>query len=433
MTLPSYPLYKDSREAWLGLIPDHWDVLPLKRIASLQSGESIKADQIELSGSFPVFGGNGLRGFTSAFTHTGEYVLIGRQGALCGNINYASGSFWASEHAVVVTPRKPLVIRWLGELLRAMDLNQYSEAAAQPGLSVEAISNLRVPLPPLKEQQAIAAFLEHEIGNKDDLLTEQQALMVLLRERRQVLISRAITGGDEDLGEIRVGVSAWPGRLPPHWTKRRLRQIARLETGHTPSRQHPEYWIPGECVIPWFTLSDVSVLRSGRTTNVSTTAERISEIGVANSAARLLPRGTVFLSRTASVGFSGMMDVPMAVSQDFAAWICGPELSNRFLLYCLRAMQPELRRLMFGATHKTIYMPDIERLEIPFPPLDEQKAIVARLDVELDRLHRLLDEGERSIALLRERRAAMVAAAVTGKIDVRALAGHHAAGEEMAA
>jgi type I restriction enzyme M protein len=185
---------KDSGLAWLGQIPTNWSVLPLKRIAALQSGEGITSELIEEEGPYPVFGGNGLRGFTNNFTHDGGYVLIGRQGALCGNINYASGKFWASEHAVVVSPRVPVDIFWLGEMLRNMNLNQYSVSAAQPGLSVEAIENLRVPLPPIAEQRSIATHLKGALQRIDALAGEAEKAITILHERRSAVISSAVTG-----------------------------------------------------------------------------------------------------------------------------------------------------------------------------------------------------------------------------------------------
>ena len=90
-----YPAYKDSGIEWLGEIPAHWEVKPLKRLASLRAGAAITAESIEEVGEFPVFGGNGIRGFTSSYTHEGHFPLIGRQGALCGSLNFASGRFWA--------------------------------------------------------------------------------------------------------------------------------------------------------------------------------------------------------------------------------------------------------------------------------------------------------------------------------------------------
>ncbi|MCC5841502.1 MAG: restriction endonuclease subunit S [Opitutales bacterium] len=190
---PNAPM-KYSGVEWLGEVPEHWEVLPLKRIVVLQSGNSITSERIEEAGHYPVFGGNGLRGFTTDFTHDGDFVLIGRQGALCGNINYASGQFWASEHAIVVTPYQKLEIRWLGEFLRTMNLNQYSISAAQPGLSVEIIRNLHACLPPKSEQTAISIFLDSELNKFDSLITEAERAISLLQERRSALISAAVTG-----------------------------------------------------------------------------------------------------------------------------------------------------------------------------------------------------------------------------------------------
>ncbi|MCP5276307.1 MAG: restriction endonuclease subunit S [Burkholderiales bacterium] len=190
---PDVPM-KDSGIEWLGEVPEHWDVMALKRIAFLKSGDTITSNDIEETGEYPVYGGNGLRGYTSNYTHDGEYPLIGRQGALCGNINYAKGRFWASEHAVVVSLIKPMIIKWLGETLRAMNLNQYSVSAAQPGLSVEIVSNLQLPVPPLTEQQSIATVLNREITKIEKLIAEAKRAIELLKERRAALISAAVTG-----------------------------------------------------------------------------------------------------------------------------------------------------------------------------------------------------------------------------------------------
>ena len=192
---------KDSGVEWLVEVPEHWEMLALKRLASLKSGESITAENIDKDGDYPVFGGNGLRGYTATFTHDGTYALIGRQGALCGNINYAQGQFWASEHAVVVSPIKPVETKWLGELLRTMNLNQYSVSAAQPGLSVEMVSNLIIPQPPLHEQSTIAAFLDRETECIDTLTTKVRKSISTLREYRTALISAAVTGKIDVRGE----------------------------------------------------------------------------------------------------------------------------------------------------------------------------------------------------------------------------------------
>lgn len=185
---------KKTRLAWLAEIPEDWEVKKLKYVVSMQSGNFISAEDIHEKGEYPVYGGNGLRGFTNEFTHEGNYVLIGRQGALCGNINYANGNFWATEHAVVVTLRDKADYYWLGELLKSMNLNQYSQASAQPGLSVEKIINLSIPVPPYSQQQEISKFLKSTTERINILKDKIHTQINLLQQYRQSLISEVVTG-----------------------------------------------------------------------------------------------------------------------------------------------------------------------------------------------------------------------------------------------
>ena len=211
----------------------------------------------------------------------------------------------------------------------------------------------------------------------------------------------------------------WLGRVPTHWAVLQIRKAARLESGHTPSRSHPEYW--EDCRHPWFTLSDVWQIREAGKTYVVETSEKISDLGLANSAARLLPKGTVMLSRTASVGFAAIMGAEMATTQDFANWVCGPSLRPEFLLWVFRSMEGEFERLMMGSTHNTIYMPDISSMHFARPPLDEQDAIIRFLDREAAKIDMLVAEQRRLIELLKEKRQTVIARAVTKGINPVAL------------
>ena len=188
------PKLKPAGIEWLGEVPEHWVVKKIRYLALLRSGENIISEELEDDGEFPVFGGNGIRGYSSSFTHQGHYILIGRQGALCGNVNYAMGRFWASEHAIVVSPLTDFATVWLGELLRSMNLNQYSISAAQPGLSVEMINRLKIPVPPLPEQRAIADYLDRETGKIDRMVEKVRAAIERLQEYRTALITAAVTG-----------------------------------------------------------------------------------------------------------------------------------------------------------------------------------------------------------------------------------------------
>lgn len=270
-------------------------------------------------------------------------------------------------------------------------------------------------LPPISEQRAIADFLDRETAKIDALIEKQNDLTAILRERRQTMIHTTVTRGLR--GEfLRPSGVAWIGHVPKSWRVAHLRRYAAMRTGHTPSKTEPSYW--EDCTIPWFTLADVWQLRSGTQTYLGETKQKISKLGLANSAAELLPAGTVVLSRTASVGFSGIMPMPMATSQDFWNWVCRPSLVPEYLLYVFRAMKSEFDALKYGSTHQTIYQGDAAGFRIPIPPVPEQREIVDRLNRETAQIDGLLGKAEELITLARERRAALITAAVTGQIHV---------------
>lgn len=185
---------KDSGIEWTGKVPIHWSQKRIKDLSNLQCGKTIVSEQIEEEGVYPVYGGNGLRGYFSKYTNDGDYILIGRQGALCGNINYVSKKFWASEHAVVVYLKRSIDIKWYGETLKVMNLNQYSISAAQPGLAVDRIKRLLLFVPPVNEQQAIAKYLDEKTAQINQIITTINTQIEKLKELRKTLINDVVTG-----------------------------------------------------------------------------------------------------------------------------------------------------------------------------------------------------------------------------------------------
>ena len=185
---------KDSGVEWIGEIPTDWEVRKLKHIAFLQSGNTIKPESISEDGKYPVYGGNGFRGYTDNYTNDGYYVLIGRQGALCGNVNYATEKFYASEHAVVVYPLHNENVRWLGECIRCSNLNQYSQSAAQPGLAVSVIKNIYFPYPNNEIQNEIGLYLNEKFKAIDSQISIAHKRIDLLKELKSSLITNVVTG-----------------------------------------------------------------------------------------------------------------------------------------------------------------------------------------------------------------------------------------------
>jgi len=193
------------------------------------------------------------------------------------------------------------------------------------------------------------------------------------------------TGGREATtgvipGRIALSVGCPDLESPKGWTWTPLSSVAQLESGHTPSRKNPEYWDGG---IPWLGIKDATD-NHGRT--LSDTYQHVSALGLENSSARLLPANTVCLSRTASVGFVVVMGRPMATSQDFVNWVCGPNIDPHFLKYVLLAENEALWRFASGTTHQTIYYPEAKAFHVCLPPLPEQKAIAAVLGALDDKI-----------------------------------------------
>ncbi len=167
---------------------------------------------------------------------------------------------------------------------------------------------------------------------------------------------------------------------PKGWKWTALSSVTQLESGHTPSRKHPEYW-DGE--IPWIGIKDATE-NHGRT--IHDTHQHVTQLGLDNSSARLLPANTVCLSRTASVGFVVVMGQPMATSQDFVNWVCGSGINPYFLKYVLLAETEALWRFASGTTHQTIYYPEAKAFHVCLPSIAEQNAIAHILGTMDDKI-----------------------------------------------
>ncbi|MDQ1306431.1 MAG: type restriction enzyme subunit [Actinomycetota bacterium] len=354
------------------------------------------------------------------------WLVTNRMKAWQGSVGISALRGIVSGHYICFAPRHEEDSRYLNWLFRSAPYaHAYTLLSRGVRIGQVEIDNddyrvLPVLLPPIDEQRAIADYLDRETARIDTLIEEQRRLIELLRERRQAVIESAASRGVDESVSMKSSGLSWAEKVPDHWVVANIRRFASMKTGHTPSRSNPDYWV--DCTIPWFTLADVWQLRDGRRTYLDGTESKISELGLANSAADLLPAGTVVLSRTASVGFTGVMPEPMATSQDFWNWIPGEQLDSPYLMWVFRAMRKEFQALMIGSTHKTIYQPTAAAIRIPVPPLDEQRRIAAYLDEQTAKIDTLIAETETFIDLARERRSALITAAVTGQIDVRGAA-----------
>jgi type I restriction enzyme, S subunit len=429
MKYQPYPVYKSTTEPEAPAVPSHWTAEKLKRVCRFAYGDSLPNENRE-DGPYDVFGSNGVVGSHSQANTLSPAIIIGRKGSF-GKVTYSAHKAYSIDTTYYVDERLTSHnLRWLFYALSDLRLDSVTKDSAVPGLEREEAYQRILAVPRQDEERAIASHLDRETAKIEKLIAKKRELIRKLDEKRYALISHVVTrglppnaagaAGPDPNVPLKPSGIGWLGDIPAQWQAGRLRRFATMKTGHTPSRQHDEYW--EDCEIPWFTLADVWQLRSGTQPHLAETTEKISTLGLANSAAELLPAGTVVLSRTASVGFSGIMPVPMATSQDYWNWICGPNLLPDYLWYQFQAMRPEFEKLRRGSTHPTIYESDAAGLQVCVPPMAEQREIVAVLDHQTAKIGALSRKVQQAIERLVEYRSAVISAAVTGKIDVRATA-----------
>jgi type I restriction enzyme S subunit len=274
----------------------------------------------------------------------------------------------------------------------------------QSAVKNDKLLALEIPLPPLDEQKRIAAILNEQMAAVERARAAAEAQLEAAKALPPTYFRQAF----QAITPLAIGLAR--DRAPAGWRWILLTDVARLESGHTPSRYHPEWWGGN---IPWIALPDIRDL-DGKI--AYETCECTNETGIANSSARVLPAGTVVLSRTASVGFVTVMGRDMATSQDFVDWVCGEELNPHFLAYLLRAARNYIRSLSSGAIHQTVYVPTVKGFQVCIPLRAEQEAIVMFLNDRLTSAERGRKAIEEELDTISKLPAALLRRAFSGEL-----------------
>lgn len=368
----------------LGFRPSDWRVVKLSQIVSMKSGETITSSRINQYSEYPCYGGNGLRGFTDSFTHNGTYALVGRQGALCGNVTMARGRFFASEHAVVVTALPGTCPDWIAYVLDSMRLNQYSESSAQPGLSVAKLLMLPVSFPPnVSEQKAIAAA----ISDVDALITSLEHLIEKKRLIKQGLMQELLSGRR---------------RLPGfggEWKDYTLSELA----GGNKIQFDDGDWIEAEHLAD----SGVRFIQTGNIgvgTFTDRTKKYVRPDSVASLGCKFINPGDLLICRLADPAgraciLPDLGEPRMVTSVDVTIFRPDRSLANRVFLSNLFSMNDWLgtvRDRSGGTTHKRIARQALGKLKVCLPEIQEQDAIaqiLSNMDAEIDAVEARLEKA----------------------------------------
>ena len=370
MTIKNIPVgYKDSP---LGIIPMEWEVKRLGDICTyFKSGKSITSSNLNNDGCYPVYGGNGLRGFSCDYTHDGTYILIGRQGALCGNINYVEGKNYISEHAIAVQSRENML--WLKYKLEYWNLNRYSESSAQPGLSVEKLVRYKLTLPPLAEQEKIAEIL----STWDKAIEKQTQLIQKLELRKKGLMQQLLTAKRR-----------LPGFSEP-WQKVKLGEICLIKKGKPLSFTQIK-----EGIYP--------VIAGGKTSPYSHneyTDERVITISASGAYA----------------GFVSLHESKIWASDCSVIYSRNGLSILKYIYALLSYKQPYIYSLQVGGAQPHVFPKDISNIIIKIPKEKEQIAIAEVLTAT----DREIELAQHKLELLRQQKRGLMQQLLTGKKRVK--------------
>lgn len=453
MTLRRYERYKDSGVEWLGPVPAHWEVTRLKFIAHVQTGVAKGKDNtgqetvlvpylrvanvqdgyldldevstIEIpADDLPRYR---LRAGDVLMNEGGDFDKLGR-----GHI--WDGSIDPCIHQNHVFAVRPFGVspQWLNLVTGSAYAQFYFMSRSKQSTNLASISStnvmeLPVVLPPAAEQEWIAAYLSNETAKIVTLIAEQQVLIELLSDKRQAVVAHAVAKGLNPSAPMKDSGVEWLGTVPTHWRVSALGYVAAIETGATPDRANPTFW-NGET--PWLKTGEINYHP------IRAAEEFITDLGLANSAAKVAPPGTLLMAmygQGVTRGRVAVLEIACAYNQACSAISFGPFVNPHFARYFFIAAYEHVRDAGNETSQMNLSAGIIRKFKLTVPPISEQAAIVSVLDNETERIDGLLLEAEQAIALLRERRSALISAAVIGQIDVRHRARRDTALAETAA
>jgi type I restriction enzyme S subunit len=359
--------------------------------------------------------------------------IVTRGDFVINSMNYGIGSYGWSDYDgvcspvyIVLKPQNDIVeSRFAFRIFENRAFQTFAQSLGNGilehrcAINWDILKPIGVGVPPMDEQKAILDILDRETGKIDELVAEQRRLMDLLKEKRQAVISHAVTRGLNPAAPLKPSGIEWLGDVPAHWAVKPLKYLMSLTSGGTPSKENLAYW---DGTVPWASSKDL------KTAELFDTQDHITQKALDDGAADLVPPGSILtvvrgmiLLHTFPVVVAR---VPMAINQDLKAILPTAGVNPDFLAWLLRGSSAEVLSRTDEAGHgtKVLRLESWLAMQVPVPPPEEQTLILATIIERLAELDTLTAEAQRAVDLLQERRTALISAAVTGQIDVRGLA-----------
>lgn len=429
MSFPRYPEYKDAGVEWVKAVPARWAVMPMyslvdecdepnvgmkeSNLLSLSYGRIVNKDINSNDGLLP-------ESFeTYQIVEPNDIVL--RLTDL-QNDQRSLRSALVNERGIItsaylaVRPRS-ITPNYLAHLLRAYDLTKvfYSMGGGlRQSMKFSDLKRMPVLVPSSDEQSHIANFLDRETSKIDALVAEQEQLITLLKEKRQAVISHAVTKGLDPSVPMKDSGVEWLGEVPAHWDVKQIRQITQILRGkftHRP-RNDPAFY-DGD--YPFIQTGDVT----GAKRYITEFKQTLNDKGAAVS--KEFPRGTLVMTIAANIGDVAVLDFPAYFPDSMVGLVPSANFDLMFLFYLVKSMKQPLEMNATISTQMNLNVEQIGSLSACCPPIDEQRQIAQHLDAVSQQLDCLIEEAQAATTLLQERRSALISAAVTGQIDVRSL------------
>jgi type I restriction enzyme S subunit len=443
MSFPRYPSYKESGVEWLGEVPEHWEVALLKRIVAAPitdgphetpqfvvegvpfvSAEAVSSGRIDFSKVRACISKEDNARYSLKYSPKRHDIYMVKSGATTGITAIV-------EERTDFNIWSPLAVVRCGEgsvphfVLNFMRSRNFLEGVTlnwsfgtQQNIGMGVIENLSCTVPPISEQTAIAEFLDRETGKIDELVTEQRRLMELLKEKRQAVISHAVTRGLNPAVPLKPSGIEWLGDVPAHWDVTRLANVFH-EVAEAGSDE-----LPILSVSIHHGVSDEEVSEEDMDRKVTRSDDR-------SKYKRVEPGDLAYNMMRAWQGGFGAVAVTGMISPAYVVARPKRSLETAFFEKLLRTPKAieQMRRHSQGVTdfRLRLYWDEFKNIQVALPPIEEQQSILATIAAMEKEFDTLTAEAQRAIDLLQERRTALISAAVTGQIDVRDLAEKRAA------